>query len=261
MTDACPSEFVELAGRMTDAAGAASMRYFRRDFDVEVKSDSSPVTPADREAELAMRELIEAEQPDHGIVGEEYDPVRPDAEYLWVLDPIDGTKAFACGIPVFTNMIALLRAGEPILGVINQPVLGERWVGAAGSPTTLNGEAVSVRPASRLADVALHATSPGMFEAGDDTAAYERLAAACWYRRFGLDCYAYGLLASGHVQLVAEAQMKVHDYLPLVRVVTGAGAVITDWQGKPLGLGSSGHVLAAASADLHAQALALLAGS
>jgi inositol-phosphate phosphatase/L-galactose 1-phosphate phosphatase/histidinol-phosphatase len=260
MTDACAEEFIELANRMADAAGDISRRYFRQDFEVEVKSDSSPVTTADREAELAMRELIEAAQPGHGIVGEEFDPVGPDAEYLWVLDPIDGTKAFACGIPVFTNMIALLRAGEPILGVINQPVLGERWVGAAGRPTTLNGDAVSVRPASRLGDVALHATSPGMFEAGDDMAAYERLAAACWYRRFGADCYAYGLLASGHVALVAEAQMKIHDYLPPVRIVEGAGGVITDWQGQPLGLDSSGHVLAAASAELHAAALALLAG-
>ncbi|MDP6389400.1 MAG: histidinol-phosphatase [Alphaproteobacteria bacterium] len=260
MTDACAEEFVELAGRMANAAGEISLKYFRREFDVEAKSDATPVTTADREAELAMRALIEAEQPAHGIVGEEFDPVRPDAEYLWVLDPIDGTKAFACGIPVFTNMIALLRAGEPILGVISQPVLGERWVGAGGRPTTFNGEPASVRPASRLADVALLTTSPGMFEEGDDMAAYERLEAACWYRRLGLDCYAYGLLASGYVQLIAEAQMKIHDYMPLVRVVEGAGGVITDWRGGAIGLDSSGHVLAAASAELHAQALALLAG-
>ncbi len=145
MSDACPPAFIDLAGRLADAAGVVARRYFRQPVDVEAKADQSPVTVADREAEAVMRELIEAEFPDHGIAGEEHGDVRTDAEYVWHLDPIDGTRSFISGKPVFGILVGLAHHGRPLLGVIDQPVNGERWLGAAGRPTTLNGQPVSVR--------------------------------------------------------------------------------------------------------------------
>ncbi len=260
MTEPCPSQFVDLAARLADAAGEVARRYFRRRFEIETKSDSSPVTTADREAETTMRALIEREQPTHGILGEEFADARAGAEYLWILDPIDGTKAFASGLPVFAILIGLLHRGRPVLGVIDQPILGERWIGAAGRATTLNGHEVQARRSGDLSLASLHATSPEMFRHGDDMARFERLRDAVRFWHYGAESYAYGLLAAGHLELVVEATMKVHDYLPLVAVVEGAGGVISDWQGRPLGLESDGHVLAAANPDLHRAALSLLGG-
>ena len=259
MSDTCPEEFVELAERLANIAAAVTRRYFRGVFAIEDKADETPVTTADREAEAAIRAILSREVPDHGILGEEFEAVRDDAEFAWVIDPIDGTKAFAEGIPVFTTLLALLQSGRPILGLIDQPILGERWVGAAGRPTTLNGSPVQTRAGGQLPKVAVHATTPEMFE-GNDAARFERLASAARYRRFGTDCYAYGLLASGHVRLIAEAQMKIHDYLPVVAVVEQAGGVITDWRGAPLGLDNDGTVLAAADPGLHRAALDTLNG-
>ena len=148
MNDSCPREFVMLAERLADAAGDVVRRYFRQKLDIADKPDESPVTQADREAEARMRELIARDFPAHGVVGEEHGSDRADAELVWVLDPIDGTKAFISGVPVFGTLIALLRDGSPVLGVIDHPALRERWVGAAGQPTTLNGAAVRVAPLS-----------------------------------------------------------------------------------------------------------------
>lgn len=258
MTETCQREFIDLAVRLSDTARGIAATYFRRSFDVETKSDASPVTAADRAIEAAQREIIEAAYPDHGISGEEYGDVRLDAECVWVLDPIDGTKAFLNGIPVFTNLIGLLRNGDPILGVIDQPTLGERWIGAAGHGATLNGDSVRAAASGALGEITVHATTPEMFQPGLHLERFERLAASAKYRRYGTDCYAYGLLASGHVHLVAEADMKVQDYLPVVEVVRQAGGVISDWTGRPLTLDSDGTVLAAANATLHREALDIL---
>lgn len=260
MAQSCPAEFVDLAVRLSDAARTIAAKYFRQSFDIETKPDESPVTTADREIEAAQRMMIGVEFPDHGVRGEEFEDRRTEAELVWVLDPIDGTKAFLGGIPVFTNLIALLHHGEPILGVIDQPVLDERWLAAAGRGTTFNGAPAQTSRMTSLAEAGLHATTPEMFRQGDRAARFERLAGRTRYRRYGTDCYAYGLLASGHVQLVAEAEMKIHDYMPVVEVVRGAGGVVTDWAGRPLGLESDGTVLAAANPTLHAAALAVLAG-
>ena len=258
MTDTCPREFIDMATRLSDTARAIAETYFRRSFDFETKSDASPVTVADREIEAAQRKVIEAAYPNHGISGEEYDDVRLDAEFIWVLDPIDGTKAFLNGIPVFTNLIGLLQDGDPILGVIDQPTLGERWLGATGHGTTLNSAPVQTATSGTLGEITLHATTPEMFQPGDRLARFERLATAAKYRRYGTDCYAYGLLASGHVHLVAEADMKVQDYLPVVEVVRQAGGIISDWAGRPLTLESEDTVLAAAHPALHREALDIL---
>lgn len=261
MTDPCPAEFIALGERLADAAGEILLRYYRQPLDFEDKADESPVTKADREAEAALRVMIAEAFPGHGIVGEEHGAERADAEYVWVLDPVDGTKAFIGGVPVFGTLIALTRRGRPILGIIDQPVLRERWTGAAGQSTTLNGEAVRVRPRGGLGQSVLWSTSPHMFDADPaDRAGYDRLLKAVKFVHYGGECYQYAMLASGFIDLVVEADMAVHDYCALVPVVEGAGGVITDWRGQDLGFDSDGRVIAAASRDLHAAALAVLTG-
>ncbi|MCH7540767.1 MAG: histidinol-phosphatase [Proteobacteria bacterium] len=259
MTQVCLEPFIDLAERLADASGAIVRRYFRTTLEVEDKPDKSPVTVADREAETAIRKLIEEAFPDHGIVGEEYGAVRADAKYVWVLDPIDGTKSFITGKPLFGTLIGLLYEGAAVLGLIDQPVLGERWLGARGRPTTLNGRPVHVRPCGELGRAALYATSPHMFE-GADKQAFARVRDAVKLPLYGADCYAYGLLACGFADLVVEASLAAYDYCGVVAVIEGAGGVITDWTGAPLGLGSDGRVVAAGDRRSHERALELLAG-
>ena len=232
--------------------------YFRQPVAVDDKPDNSPVTVADRAAEAAMRQLIAARFPEHGIIGEEFGPAREDAEFVWVLDPIDGTKSFISGVPLFGTLIALARRGRPILGVIDQPISGERWVGASGRQSTLQGRAIRCRPCLALKSATLFATTPEMF-AGADRDAFSRLAGAVKLVRFGADCYAYGLLAAGFIDLVAEASLKPYDFCAMAPIVEGAGGVATDWRGEPLGLDSDGRVLIAGDAEAHHAALALLA--
>jgi inositol-phosphate phosphatase / L-galactose 1-phosphate phosphatase / histidinol-phosphatase len=251
--------FLALAAELADAAGAAIRPAFRTPLTVDDKPDLTPVTAADRAAEAAMRRLIETRFPDHGIVGEEYGPLREAAEFVWVLDPIDGTKSFISGVPLFGTLIALTRRGRPLLGVIDQPISRERWVGAIGRATTLNGAPIRCRACPRLAAATLFATTPDMFR-GAAAAAFGRLKAAVKLVRFGADCYAYGLVAAGFVDLVVEADLKPYDFCPMVAIVEGAGGVASDWQGRPLGLVSDGRVAIAGDRRAHAAALALLDG-
>ncbi|HVH73623.1 MAG TPA: histidinol-phosphatase [Stellaceae bacterium] len=250
--------FLALAHRLADAAASAIRPYFRQPIAVDDKPDNSPVTAADRAAEAAMRQLIAADFPDHGIIGEEFGRAREDAEYVWVLDPIDGTKSFISGVPLFGTLIALAWRGRPLLGIIDQPISGERWVGAAGRPTVLQGREIRCRPCPALSSASLFATTPDMF-AGPDRDAFARLAQAAKLVRFGADCYAYGLVALGFVDIVAEASLKPHDFCAMVPIVEGAGGVASDWRGAPLGLSSDGRVLVAGDAAAHRAALALLA--
>jgi inositol-phosphate phosphatase / L-galactose 1-phosphate phosphatase / histidinol-phosphatase len=257
-----PSEldrYIALAAKLADAAGAAIRPYFRQRLAVEDKLDLTPVTAADRAAELAMRRLIESRFPEHGIIGEEFGRVGEDAEFVWVLDPIDGTKSFISGVPLFGTLIALTRAGQPILGIIDQPISHERWLGAAGRPTTLNGAAIRCRACAALGAATLFATTPEMFH-GPDAAAFARVSAAVKLVRFGADCYAYGLLATGFIDLVLEASLKPYDFCAIIPIVEGAGGVATDWRGARLGLTSDGRVLVAGDRGPHEAALALLGG-
>lgn len=255
-----PDEFIDLAVRLADAARPITTRYFRTGAEILDKADTTPVTIADREAETAMRELIEAAFPTHGIVGEEFEVVRPDAELVWVLDPIDGTKSFVTGKPLFGTLIGLARGGVPVLGIVDQPVLGERWIGAAGRATTFNGKPTTVRACAALENAWLYATSPDMFGDGADGAAFDRLRRGVKHALYGADCYAYGLLACGFVDLVCEADLKPFDFTAVVPVVEGAGGVMTDWRGAPLTTASDGRVLAAGDPAVHAAALKTLAG-
>lgn len=249
-----PADFVSLANRLADASGPIISGYFRQPAGLTDKPDASPVTLADKEAEAAMRSIIEAECPDHGILGEEEGGIREDADWLWVLDPIDGTKAFATGKHTFGTLIGLTYMGEPVLGIIDQPILGERWLGVRGQATTLNGNPAEVRPCAHLEDAWLYATSPYMFE-GEDEAPFKALAAGAKHPLFGTDCYGYALIASGYIDLVCEAKLSPWDFCALVPVVEGAGGVMTDWQGAGLTIDSDGRVLAAGDERCHAEAL------
>jgi inositol-phosphate phosphatase / L-galactose 1-phosphate phosphatase / histidinol-phosphatase len=235
---------IALAKRLADAAGAAIRPRFRAEFGLETKDDQSPVTLADREAEEAMRRLIVAERPMDGIVGEEFGVREGTSGRQWVLDPIDGTRAFIAGRPIFGTLIALVEDGWPVLGIIDQPVIGERWLGVTGRPTLFNDKPAQARRCRDLKDSILATTSPVLF---DDAQlhAFEHLDAAVTSTVLGGDCYNYGCVASGWLDVVVEAGLKIHDFAALVPVVEGAGGRMCDWQGDPLHAGSIGEVIAA----------------
>ena len=236
---------IALALRLADAAGAAIRPHFRSGISAERKGDATPVTLADRDAEDAMRRILRAEAPDDSIIGEEFAAEAGKSGRSWVLDPIDGTTSFLAGRPIFGTLIALVVEGWPVLGVIDQPILGERWVGVSGRPTLLNGKPVRTRHCRSLAEASLATTGPHYFD-DHDGGHFMGLAAQTDHRRMimGGDCYNYALLASGHIDLVCEAGLKLHDWAALVPVVEGAGGTMCDWNGDPLHAGSSGHVLA-----------------
>ncbi|MCQ2914608.1 MAG: histidinol-phosphatase [Alphaproteobacteria bacterium] len=239
---------IQIAKELADIAGRNIMRYFRKKdlFDtIETKGDTSPVTIADRTTEAAMREVIHSEFPNHGIVGEEYGIENPDAEYVWVLDPIDGTKSFITGSPLFGTLIALLHHNVPVVGIIDQPVLKERWLGVLDRHTLYNGKPCETRSCEALEKAALYSTGGRlMFKDASDADRFDKLNKKVSVSRFSADCYAYGLLSMGCIDVIAEANMKLYDYAALVPIVEGAGGAITDWEGKQLTRNSDGHVLA-----------------
>jgi histidinol phosphatase-like enzyme (inositol monophosphatase family) len=236
---------IALALRLADAAGEAIRPHFRTGLTADRKDDASPVTVADRAAEEAMRRILKAEVPRDTIIGEEFGTEEGASNRTWVLDPIDGTVSFIGGRPIFGTLIALLVDGWPVLGIIDQPILGERWVGASGHPTTFNGRDVRTRPCRELSDMMLATTGPQYFD-DHQGAHFMALAAKTDHKRmmFGGDCYNYGLLASGDIDLVCEAGLKLHDWAALVPVVEGAGGIMCDWNGEPLNINSGGEVLA-----------------
>lgn len=245
MTSSSNDRDLALALALADAAGAAIRPLFRGEWREERKADRSYVTEADRAAEAAMRKLIEETFPADGIIGEEYGTRNEGAGRQWVLDPIDGTTSFIAGRPIFGTLIALLKDGWPVLGIIDQPVAGERWVGQLGRPTLFNGKPARARPLHDLAEAVLATTSPHAFT-NAEADAFMSVAKAVAERKivYGGDCYNYGLVASGHIDIVIEANLKLHDFAALVPVVEGAGGMMSDWQGNPLDAGSDGTVIA-----------------
>jgi inositol-phosphate phosphatase/L-galactose 1-phosphate phosphatase/histidinol-phosphatase len=254
-----PPDHLAFAHELADRAGEILRRHYRTPIPVDYKADESPVTIADREVERVMRDLIRARFPEHGIEGEEFASEHGEAELVWNLDPIDGTKAFLAGRPTFGTLISLLRRGRPVLGLIDQCIARERWVGVLGAPSTFNGRAIRTRPCPDLAHALLATTSPQMFRSTDEEAAFARVAQAARITVYGGDCYAYGLLAMGFTDLVVEADLDLHDFAALVPVIDGAGGVITDWRGQALGPLSDGRVVAAGDPRVHESALKLLA--
>lgn len=252
---------IAAAEAAADVAAAAIRPFFRAGVASDLKTDRSPVTIADRTAELAMRAALSERFPDHGILGEEFGLDRPEARLRWVLDPIDGTRAFITGRPTFGTLIGLLEDDIPILGIIDQPAIGERWVGARGRATTFRGPmggTAGCRPCADIGNAELSCTSPEML--GDDTPRWNRLKNAVRRNYWGGDCYAYGLLALGQIDVVAESDMKTWDWAPLVAVVEGAGGRVTDWAGKPLRADGDGRVLAVGDPALLGPVVGLLGG-
>ena len=248
-----------LVQRLADAARDAIAPWFRQPLDVVQKADLSPVTAADRAAEQAMRRILERDRPRDGILGEEFGHQPSASGRTWVLDPIDGTRAFIAGRPIYGTLIGLIEGDRPILGVIDAGAAGERWVGVTvGEPlTTLNGRPVRVRACDSLAQARAASTSPLLYSAPGH-AAFGRVGRRVTDMLFGGDCHNYGLLAAGHLDLVVEEMLQVHDWAALVPVIEGAGGIMTDWRGQRLLPGAEGHVVAAGDARVHAEVLTLL---
>ena len=248
-------DLLAFAHELADAAADVQRRWFRAELTIESKLDESPVTVADREAEMRMREMIQARYPGHGILGEEYGQQDVDAEHVWVLDPIDGTKSFICGRPQFGTLIGVLEAGKPLLGLIDQSILRERWVGVRDEEATFNGTPIRTRPCRALEEAVLACYSRRMFEKGPVRDVFDAIEETVYLSQFNTDCYGYGLLAAGFIDLVIEQGLQPYDYLPILPILAGAGAIVTDWKGRPVELGSFGRVIVAGDRRVHAQAL------
>jgi myo-inositol-1(or 4)-monophosphatase len=249
---------------LATASGDAILPFFRTFLGVEDKSGGGsfdPVTAADRAAETVMRNLIQGHFPGHGIIGEEFGSVRADADYVWVLDPIDGTKSFISGLPAWGTLIALTHGGAPVMGMMHQPFMRERFFGD-GKQSHYRGPAgerrLMVRACESLAEAVLYTTSPRLMEPADRLA-FGRVEDKVRLSRYGGDCYAYCMLAAGHIDLVIETQLKPYDIIPLVPIITGAGGIVTTWEGGPPEAG--GRVIAAGDARVHAAAMDVLKGA
>lgn len=257
-------DFAGFVDELATASGQAILPFFRTAFGAEDKAGPGkafdPVTEADRAGEAAMRGLIRRSFPTHGIVGEEFGSQNADAEYVWVLDPIDGTRAFIAGLPVWGTLIGLTRDGVPAYGMMHQPFTGERFTSDGGA-STYRGPGGDRRLRTRrrdvLAEATLCTTTPKSFEAGQRER-YERVEGQVRLARYGTDCYAYCMLAAGHVDLVIEAGLQPYDIVALIPIIEGAGGVVTSWEGGSAAGG--GTILAAGDARLHAAALELLRG-
>ena len=245
-----------LAGQLADVARRIVREHFRAAIAVERKTDGTPVTIADRDIESHMRRMIRDTFPAHAIRGEEF-AAEGSGEFTWVLDPIDGTKSFVSGYPLFGSLIALQQAERAVLGVLESPVTGERWIGADGRTTTFNGNPARTRDCRSLGEAILCTTTPESFE-GPDRSRFEALSAQSALRRFGGDCYLYGMLASGYCDLVIEAKLKPHDFMAVIPIVTGAGGRVSDWRGAPLSAASDGRMVLASTEALWREALEIL---
>ncbi len=256
-------DFGAFVADLATRSGQAILPFFRAHHALEDKSAGGtfdPVTEADRAGEAVMRSLIRQHFPEHGLLGEEFGNENVEAEYVWVLDPIDGTRAFISGIPVWGTLIGLTRQGVPVYGMMHQPFSGERFSGD-GREARYEGPGGPLRLRTRqvpgLASATLMTTSPHLFE-GEEAEAFARVEAQVRLSRYGCDCYAYCMLASGHVDLVIESGLKPYDIVALIPIIEGAGGIVTSWDGGSAAGG--GRVIAAASEALHQAALRLLAG-
>ena len=253
-------DFTAFVNELASVSGETILPFFRTALSVTDKGQGQfdPVTAADRAAETAMRALIRRTFPEHGIVGEEFGPDRADAEYVWVLDPIDGTKSFMAGMPNWGTLIALTRFGEPVFGMMNQPFIGERFSGdgmAASYKGPAGNRDLRVRTCETLAEAVLFTTSPLLMNDADRQL-FGKVETAVKLSRYGGDCYAYCMLAAGHVDLVIETELKPYDVIPLVPIIAGAGGIITTWEdGSPV---TGGRIVAASDKRVHAAALEML---
>jgi len=256
-------DFGAFIEQLATASGDTILPFFRTALTVDNKRTDTfdPVTAADRAAENAMRALIRKTFPDHGLVGEEYGSERADAEYIWVLDPIDGTKSFINGMPTWGTLIGLMRFGEPVFGMMHQPFIGERFSGDGGAAQYRGPGGkrdLRVRDCARLSDALLQTTSPRLMSKSD-RASFGRVEDAVRLSRYGGDCYAYCMLAAGQIDLVIETELKPYDIVALIPIINGAGGIVTTWDGGPPQAG--GRVIAAGDKRMHQAALEILNAS
>jgi histidinol phosphatase-like enzyme (inositol monophosphatase family) len=260
MTAVAPSQdLIDLGLNLVEASGAVLRRHFRAGLTGDIKGDGSPVTIADKQTERAIREILDRQRPQDGIVGEEEGTKNKEAEYVWVIDPIDGTKPFMTGRPTFVTLLALLRNGRPILGIIDQPITRERWIGIADRPTTFNGKPVRTRACANLNSAVVYAGSVEFGEPGRSR--FFNMAGKASVTTIGGDAYAYGLLSMGFIDVCVDWVMQLYDCMALLPVIEGAGGVITMWNGRPIGFDLDGTVVAAGDKRVHAEAMAALNGT
>jgi len=259
------AEFLGFANRLADAAARVTLKLFRTGAEVDDKAAGrngfDPVTEADREAETVIRAMIEENYPDHGIRGEEQAEKSGGSGFVWYIDPIDGTRSYIIGVPLWGTLIGLERAGKPLIGLLDQPHIGERFIGSPDGAALIgrNGRsALSTSKCTRLGEAHLGTTSPRLFGPGIETKRFGAVESRVRMSRYGGDCYFYAMLAAGHVDLVIEAGLRPHDIVALIPIIEAAGGVVTGWDGSDARHG--GRILAAATAELHAEAMALLAG-
>lgn len=247
---------LETARRIAAAASPVAMGLFRRPLEVTAKSDDSPVTIADRRTETAIRDELERAFPGEAILGEEFGR-SGDADALWIVDPIDGTRSFISGLPLFGMLLGYVSDGAPQLGVINMPALGEVYSGAPGLGATRNGAPIAVSACRNLSAARLFLNEADKM-AVDVPDIFARLVRAGALRRMGADCYPHALVASGDADAVVDFGLQPYDFLPVAAVVQAAGGLMTDWQGRALTLTSDGRTLTAATPELHADLLELV---
>ena len=257
---------------LCDAASVETLKLFRQPMDIANKDDVTkgadgtyvgfdPVTLADKAAEKTIRQIIRHRYSDHGIMGEEYGEENANAEYCWIIDPIDGTRSYISGLPLWGTLIGLYHNGQPIAGIMHQPFTGERFLSDGSSSYFShrgNRRKIATSKTRSIGDCTMLTTSPKIFKA-DEIEAYERVEKACRLTRYGADCYAYALVASGQVELVVESELFIYDIAALIPIIENAGGLFTNWQGGSAAKG--GQVLACANADIHGQALDLLNNS
>lgn len=250
-------EFMAFFHESADQSRQIALKHFRQSLSLDEKEDKTPVTEADREIEKAIRSLINSKFPTHGIIGEEYGKENDSAEFVWVIDPIDGTKSFATGRPLFGTVIGLLHQGRPVVGLIDQAFTQERWLGITNQTATHNGKILKVASPRNIENVRLYTGGLDMFK-GEHFDGYLRLCNAVKWTQYSCDCYSYGLLAMGWVDLVVEQRLKIYDIAGVVPIITGAGGYIRNWDGSEIDVHTNGQIVAASSEKLAMDALSII---
>lgn len=257
ITQAQTEELIKFAHRLADAVGQIHRKYYRQPVTTEYKDDSSPVTQVDKESEALVREMVMKEYPQHGILGEEYPPHQADAEFVWIVDPVDGTKYFMTGHPMFALLLGLAQQGKFILGVIDQAISKERWIGADGYGSFLNGEVLHTRKCAQLSQAILARPGYEWHTAGHDEY-IDRLWKATHWSQWGVAPYDYGLLACGHMDVIINAGPQVHDFAALDPIIRNAGGIMTDWQGHSLTVDSPVQIITLGNPQLLPEVIELL---
>jgi histidinol phosphatase-like enzyme (inositol monophosphatase family) len=248
------------AAELADCARYLLVEFEQAPMNVELKTDRSFVTEMDARIETKLRAMISARWPEHGIIGEEEKWHAPDAEWVWVLDPIDGTAAFIAGLPVYGTLIALAFRGVPVIGIIDIPKLDLRWTGIAGLSTTVNDTPCKVQAPASLSAAILSTSNPDFYSESESLALHTMRDATLW-RIYGGAALSYGRLAEGRLHMSMDSGLQIYDFAPFRPIIEGAGGIITDWNGEPITLASGPRILAAADTKQHQEALSLIANS